>query len=121
MPQVKTSASFTKATQPYNGLTADQLVNELIDQPHGRRYAVVAFEVLRITEEIEEGTKVPTVKFVQIEPLEGEAADVAKRLMEEAYNTRTGRDDAPQDTLPFDDGPVAERPRDEWLDDTAQG
>ena len=132
MPQVKLAARFTKDTQPYNGLTDDNHVADLIDQPHDRRYALVSYDVLRIADEIEDGTKVPTIKWVQIEPLDGDAAARAKADMRALYKRRTGNEPSPDrvpeptllDELPDDDGkadddegPVSERTPDVWLDD----
>lgn len=120
MPQVKLSASFTKDTQPYNGMTDSEHVETLLKNPVGRRYALVAYEVLRVTEEIKEGTMVPTVDFVHIEPVSDEQAAAVKAQMDEKFRARTNGG-APQDPLPFGDGVTSERPKDEWLDDGQGG
>lgn len=57
---VKVSAKLTREEQAQNGL--DALRTELIDQPHGIRYAVVSFEVLRIQTEVADGEVIPTVR-----------------------------------------------------------
>jgi hypothetical protein len=118
MPQVKLAAKFTKDQQPYNGLTDDKHVAELIDQPHERRYALVAYDVRRITEEIEDGTEVPTVNLVHIEPLTGERAVKAKAEMKEMFHERTGRSDEPDPGLfetDVDGNPVVPEPDGEEL------
>lgn len=110
MSQVKLAAKFTKAEQPYNGLTEEKLVSQLLDEPHGRRYALVAYEVRRITEEIEDGTQVPTANFVWIEPVAGDEADKVSARMKELFKGRNGREEseAPDPTL-FDAAPDGER------------
>lgn len=110
MSQIKLAAKFTKANQPYNGLTEDKIVAQLLDEPHGRRYALVAYEVRRITEEIEDGTQVPTANFVWIEPVAGERADEVAAEMKRLFKDRNGREEseAPDPTL-FDEAPDGER------------
>lgn len=110
MSQVKLAAKFTKSEQPYNGLTEEKLVSQLLDEPHGRRYALVAYEVRRITEEIEDGTQVPTANFVWIEPVAGNEADTTAARMKELFKERNGREEseAPDPTL-FDAAPDGER------------
>lgn len=104
MPQVKIAAQFTQDRKPYNGLSEDKHVAALIEEPQERRYALVAYDVRRITEEIEDGTEIPTVNFVQIEPVDGELAGRVKADMERLYQARTGRDDEPQPSLFDGDG-----------------
>lgn len=103
---VKVSAKLTREEQDRNGL--DRLRAELVDQPHGRRYAVIAFEVLRVTKEVADGEEIPTVRLVHIEPLADSQADAAKVLLEEAYAERTGKN--PQQEFDFGvPGPDGER------------
>jgi hypothetical protein len=108
MSQVKLAAQFTKATQPYNGLTEDKHVAELIDEPHGRRYALIAYDVLRVSDEIKDGTQVPTVDLVWIEPVSGKEADDQAARMKELFKERNGREESeePDPTL-FDGVPEA--------------
>lgn len=62
------------------------------------------------------------MRLTHIEPLDGDAAEQARGLLEGQYERRTGR--APQMELDFDvdgqdDGPVSERTRDEWIGEQA--
>lgn len=122
MPQVKLAAKFTKDQQPYNGLTDDAHVSALIEDPHTRRYALVAYDVRRITEEIEDGTEVPTVNLVQIEPVVGGDADRIKAEMKKLFKGRTGREEDAQPTL-FDrdgEGGVPEASAEELMAERAE-
>lgn len=118
MAQVKLAAKFTKDQQPYNGFTEDAHVAALIDDPHTRRYALVAYDVRRITEEIEDGTEVPTVSLVHIEPLSGDRADRAKADMKTLFHSRTGRNDEPDPgifELDSDGNPIVPEPSGEEI------
>nr|MDT0658059.1 hypothetical protein [Micromonospora sp. DSM 115978] len=86
---VKIAAKLTRERSSFNGL--DRLQEELVDQPHGTRYAVVAYEVLRTTVEIEEGITVPTVQITHIEPVRDATADTVKEILAGAYKDRTGK------------------------------
>ncbi|HET8643238.1 MAG TPA: hypothetical protein VFM37_14975 [Pseudonocardiaceae bacterium] len=114
---VKIAAKWKKDERGYNGL--ESILHGLVDDGLNRRYAVVLLETVRVTREIADGdVEIPTVRIVHIEPLDGEVAAVAKRLLDEAYRARAGN--APQDQLPLGDQggePVSERQPDEWLDD----
>lgn len=123
MTAVNISGTFKKDEKPYNGLVS--IAKELTDRDRRlERYVVVA--VIRPHAGrwlADDGTETPTIRFDHIEVLDGTAADTARALLNEAYRARTGRDEDPQDTLPLgdadaaaEDGPVAERPKDEWLD-----
>lgn len=99
---VKVSAKLTKDEQPYNGL--DAIRQQLVDQPEGRRYGVFLFEVKKIETEIADGVQVPTVRLAHIEALEGVPADAARKLLEERYRERTGREDLQGDLFSVDGG-----------------
>jgi hypothetical protein len=103
---VRIAAKLTKERQSFNGLDAIQ--DELVDQPHGTRYAVVAYEVLRTTAEIEDGETYPTIRLSHIEPVRDGHADRVKEILAERYKDRTGKSAEPDPTL-FDvtdgDGP----------------
>lgn len=115
MSQVKLAAKFSKAEQPDNGMTDPRHVAAMIDEPHQERYAIVRYRTLRISDEIEEGTRVPTAKLTGIEPLGlNETEEEGRKLYEAANRERTGRD--PQMALDFGvDGEVPEPSGEEIL------
>lgn len=93
---VNLSAQFTKEERHLNGLLG--IEKQLIDDPRARRLIVAEVDTKFIKEEIDEGIRTPTVRLVHIEPLSGEAAEDARRLLNEAYKDRTDNG-----TLPFDE------------------
>lgn len=112
------SAKFRKDTEVYDGLTA--IEHLLISKPHDRRLIVALVQTKRITTELATGTVTPTIELVHVEALDGDARDMGQKLLDEQFRERTGGTvELPQDQLPLDDGPVAERPKDEWLDPAA--
>lgn len=121
MTAVNISGTFRKDEKPYNGLAA--IAKELTDRDKRlERYVVVAIIRPHAGRWLaDDGTETPTIRFDQIEVLDGEAANQARELMNEAYRARTGRGEDPQDPLPFDAGPATERSKDEWLDDGRGG
>ncbi|MDG4791897.1 hypothetical protein O7626_39475 [Micromonospora sp. WMMD1102] len=88
---VKTSAQLTRERREFSGL--DSIADELVEQPRGTRYAVVAYDVKRVSDEIAEGgEKIPTVQFTHIEPVRGDLEATVKRILAERYKDRTGKD-----------------------------
>ena len=85
---VKIAAQLTRANREFNGL--DRIAQELVDQPHGTRYAVVAFEVKRVTDEVDEGVKIPTAQIAHIEPVDADDLRV-REILAERYQDRTGK------------------------------
>ncbi|MEU8264444.1 hypothetical protein AB0C02_27960 [Micromonospora sp. NPDC048999] len=86
---VKMSAQLTRDKREFNGL--DRIADQLIDQPRGTRYAVVAYTVKRVTDEVDEGVEIPTVQINHIEPVDGVQADRVRELLAERYQDRTGK------------------------------
>ncbi|MEU4590028.1 hypothetical protein [Micromonospora aurantiaca (nom. illeg.)] len=86
---VKISAQLTRERKEFNGL--DRIEQELVDQPRGIRYAVVAFEVKRVTDEVAEGVEIPTIRLSHIEPVDGVHADRVRDILAERYKDRTGK------------------------------
>lgn len=86
---VKMSAQLTRAQREFNGL--DRIADQLIDQPRGTRYAVVAYSVKRVTDEVDEGVEIPTVQISHIEPVDGVQADRVRDILAERYADRTGK------------------------------
>ncbi|QLQ37965.1 hypothetical protein [Micromonospora robiginosa] len=85
---VKIAAQLTGANREFNGL--NRIEHELVDQPRGTRYAVVAYEVKRVTDEVDEGVKIPTATIAHIEPLDSDD-ERARDLLAELYKDRTGK------------------------------
>lgn len=86
-----------------NGLDAQ--APALLDDPKALRVAVIWFDVAKVTEDVDSGAHVPTVRVRRIEPL-GEAGDVTqavKDIVGEAMQERTGRS-----PIPFDIAEVVE-------------
>jgi len=114
---VNVSATFRKDEREFNGLEA--IRQELIDKPLVRHLVVAEVETIRLTTDVRDGGVItPTIKLVTVEPLEGEAAEHAKKLLDEAYHHRTGQT-APPPTL-FDDGVPADDERDHQDDAQAE-
>lgn len=86
---VKMAAQLTRAQREFNGL--DRIEQELIDQPRGTRYAVVAYTVKRVSDEIDEGVEIPTVQIGHIEPVDGVQAERVRDILAERYQDRTGK------------------------------
>lgn len=84
-----------------NGLLS--VVQELIDSPKADRMFVVWADVLKITEDVETGDHVPTLRVKRIEPMgEVDAASQALReLVMQAAEARLGHT-----PLPFDETDV---------------
>jgi hypothetical protein len=73
-----------------NGL--DEIADELL-APNSEDVVVVAvMRVTKIVDAVEKGDRYPVVRIARIEPLEGEAVDVAQKLLQEAYAQRTGNE-----------------------------
>ena len=93
---VKIKATFKKDERAFNGLSAVE--KELIEEPLTRQVVVGIVETSKVVRDVEDGgTESPTIRFIQLEPLDGEAAVDAKRMLDEAYQKRTGN--GAQDTL----------------------
>ena len=117
---VRIAAKLTKERSAYNGL--DSIAGELVDQPHGTRYAVIAYEVLRNTTEIEDGETYPTIRLSHVEPVRDGHADTVRTILAERYKDRTGKEDSPPEAL-FDvlpDGQVPEASAEELLAERAE-
>ncbi|MFI1195495.1 hypothetical protein ACH4T9_19870 [Micromonospora sp. NPDC020750] len=104
---VKISAQLTRAQREFNGL--DYITDVLVGQPRGTRYAVVAYEVKRVTDEIGEGVEIPTIQITHVEPVDGVQADRVREILAERYQDRTGKslegDPTLFDVAPGDGGP----------------
>jgi sirohydrochlorin ferrochelatase len=107
------SAQLTRAQREFNGL--DRIADQLIDQPRGTRYAVVAYEVKRVTDEIDEGVEIPTVQISHIEPVDGVQAERVREILGERYQDRTGKslegDPTLFDVAPGESGPDSDAER----------
>lgn len=89
MAKVNISAKFGKDTSLYNGLGA--MVEDLLDDPTTVRTAVVSYAVGFSKRDFANGgAETPTIRIMQIEPLEGSAAESAKKLQRKAFQARTG-------------------------------
>lgn len=102
---VKISAQLTGERKEMNGL--NRIEAELLAQRHGTRYAVIAFEVRRVSDEIDEGVEIPTIRIAHIEPVSGPEADQVREMLASAYRDRTGKSLEGDPTLfdVTDDGP----------------
>jgi hypothetical protein len=80
-----------------NGL--DSLVPQMLDAPEALVVAVVYLDVQKVTDDIDGGTRVPTVRVRRIEPLGGleDVPDTVKKAVATAEQKRTGRK-----AIPFD-------------------
>lgn len=101
---VQVKASFKKDNRHLDGL--DAIRDQLVKQPHQARIIVAVVDVSKITENVEDGTTTPQVRFRSVEVMEGDAAIKATQLIEARYAERTGREDMAPSTL-FDTEPDA--------------
>lgn len=103
---VNIKAAFSKDEREFNGLEAIRA--ELVKDPHNRRVIVGVVETSKITVDIEDGgTETPTIRFVQVEVLDGDDASQARGMMDAAFRTRTGRSDSAQPSLLDGNDPAA--------------
>lgn len=82
-----------------NGL--DALVDDLVDNPAQLRAAFVVFDVQKITDNTDDGSRVPTVRVRRFEPL-GKADEISNAIREaytQAVEERTGRKALPLDIV----------------------
>lgn len=87
---VNISGTFSKDTREYNGLSRvhDQLVKDGLT----RRVVVGVIETKFTKRDIAAGgVETPTVRFIAIEALDGQAAEAARDLLDAQYRERTGR------------------------------
>lgn len=137
---VNISGTFKKDTRPDNGLEA--IAEQLVKDELAHHVVIGIVELHKVVKEPGEAPR-PTVRFVAIEPLEGDAADQGRQMLNQARTGR-GRQVVPEDLfnmprddseasatageqgdpqLPLDDddnGPSSDRVRDEWLDKDAR-
>lgn len=91
-----------------NGLDAHSA--ELLADPEAMLVAVVYLDVAKVIEDIDAGTRVPTVRIRRIEPL-GAIADVPQAVRDavaEAESERTGRSPIPFETVEAGEGAHSE-------------
>jgi hypothetical protein len=93
---VNISAQFTKKTRDRNGLEA--IEKAILADPETRHIVVAVVEPKFSKRDFADGSETPTVRVVAIEALAGEQAVEARKMLEDAYVVRTGRQ-----TLPFED------------------
>jgi hypothetical protein len=92
------AAKFAKDKQELNGL--DNIADQIVTDSHSwTGVAVVLLDCIRVTDEVDQGgVLIPTVRVKHIEPLGGEDATTAHKLLNTAYEARTGKT-----PLPFDE------------------
>ncbi|MER7164522.1 hypothetical protein ABT336_00365 [Micromonospora sp. NPDC000207] len=119
---VKIAAQLTRANREFNGL--DRIEEQLIAQPRGTRYALIAYDIKRVSDEVTEGVKIPTAEIIHIEPVEGERADQVRQMLAEEYEDRTGKslegDPTLFDVAPDDERQVPEASADELMAERAE-
>jgi hypothetical protein len=117
---VAIAAQWKKDEREYNGL--DCIANELMEDPHRRRRACITYETVRITEDVADGTRQPTVRILAIEPVDNEDAETVGHIMDRRFTERTGRGmqdslldlesvtgSAPEGPFPGDDDELVEQ------------
>lgn len=73
---------------------------ELLDSPKQQRLAVVWYDVLRITRDVETGDEIPTLRVLRIEPM-GETDEASAALRELVL--KRAEDRLGHTPLPFDE------------------
>lgn len=111
---VTISGTFSKDSRPSNGL--EEISAELIKDQLGLHYVVGVVQFAGASVPGPNEPLVPRVKFLGIEPLKGDAAEDAKRILDEARKGRgLGRMEesiSAADPVLFDfDGPETGEPR----------
>jgi hypothetical protein len=85
MTAVTIRPTFTKDTRPSNGL--EDIADDLLAHTTEVYYVVGTVKFAGGSVD-DEGAITPAVKFLGIEPLSGEAAEAAKRILDEARKGR---------------------------------
>lgn len=94
MTAVNIAGTFKKDERENNGL--EEIAKDLIENPLTQHVVVAIVETRRIVHNVADGgTRTPTVRFTQIEPLDGSDAEQARAMLDAAYRRRTGRPDGP--------------------------
>lgn len=118
---VNISGTFKKDSRPSNGLEA--IADALVKDELGRHVVVGIVELHKVVKEPGEAPRL-TVRFVAIEPVDGDYEDQVREILDKARTARglnavpKGLFDMPADVTTAqadDDGPHTERVRDEWL------
>lgn len=101
MTAVKISGTFKKDTRPNNGLEsiAEDLVNDEL-----ARHVIVGIVELHHLDKDPGEAPVPTIKFIAIEPLHGDAEDQGRQMLDQA---RKARGLGQVDLTLFDESPAA--------------
>jgi hypothetical protein len=93
---VNLSGTFAKDERPYNGL--EEIADQLIDDEFGTHYVISRIKPHGYSKKPGEPMS-PTVKLEHIEVVTGEDADWVTKKLDELYQARTGREDAPPKDL----------------------
>lgn len=88
---VKLSARLPGNTDDFDGNGLDHVVDELIETPGEIRLALVWYDVSKITDNTDAGTRIPTARVRRIEPLAGTLETQARKIGEKAHTARTGK------------------------------
>jgi hypothetical protein len=96
-PADKVNLAGTLPVDQHNGLKP--LLDELVDDPGTRRYAVCEFYAMSDKVSTDDGTHQVVVRWTRIEPVTGDTAKQVVALLDEAQSARTG-----VHRLPINDG-----------------
>jgi len=88
---VRLSASLPK--NDANGLRP--VAKHLVDYPQSLRYAVIAYDVARLIDDLDADTDTAVVRIQRIEPLFDGEAEKAQQLLEAAAKARLGNGQIP--------------------------
>lgn len=88
-PQNTVALAGTLPTDPHNGLKA--ILDDLIESPGLRRYAVVEFYAMKDTKITDDGTHQIVVRWSRIEPVFDDDAKAVISLLDEAQGNRLGQ------------------------------
>jgi len=86
-PQVNLAGTLPPAAK--NGLL--DIVPDLLDRPKVRRIAVIEFDVLYTKRDVDNRPDTPIIRLWQVEPVDGDMALEAARIMDKAEAMRTGQ------------------------------
>lgn len=102
MTTVTLRGTFSKDERPSNGL--EQIADDLLKDQFGTHYVVGVVQFAGSNRPGPGEHEVPAVKFLGIEPLVGEAAESAKKILDDARKTRgLGR---MEESIPTQDAPL---------------
>lgn len=100
---VNIAGTWKKDERDLNGL--ESIAADLIGSPYEDHIVAALVRTKRVVDDYDDGgSKRVVTKVVHIEPLTGDAADTARKYLDEAYRARTGRQESAEADSSLMDG-----------------